>query len=517
MGKGVKSESQGAPFRSLPIPTMLVRDERVAWINDALAELAGERAEDLVDRPLEELVSHGDLPALRRALTPGARCRVRTHLRSGSQEVALDMLVSPAEGGHWLTGANVTALEVAEGTIARLGELYVSRGGRAMLDRQTFLGVSRELFQSLGWTVAILSVQHDGLVLDHLLASEDGDDVVLRHARNLLGELIAYEHVPVIAECVRTRSGTFAEDTPQAAARLLTGRGMEAAEVEELTRAMQRMGYQRRVCAPVLVGDRVRHVIMGFGPRLTERDFIAVQLFAAQFAASELLGELSEDLIRQQRLAALGQLSMLVAHEVRNPLAVIFQAARQIRRRAEGVEQVGELLDILDEEAERLKNLVDDLVHFAGPLQPRLQPVDLSEVVRWCAIGLRDDASSAVDERVQTDVTTDAALVRGDPLLLRQALTHLLNHAVEHAGAGCRVWLRSEQAGELVRLVVGGEGPPHRGREADELFEPCFNTKAPGSGLSLPVVRRLIEDQEGRIEVERDADHCAFSVYLPPA
>lgn len=490
----------------------------MAWANHALAGLLGGSPEELVGRKLDEIVIADDRQRLERAMADGSRPRqVRVHLWGADREVTLRLLVGPAVGGgHWLTGSDVTGIERTEDVIARLGELYVSREGRAMMNTGAFLAASQALFQSLGWAVVVLSVRSDGFVFEHLFAPEAAEDPAVRLLRSLIGTKVPHARLPGAAECMRTRRGVFRDDAPERAAQISLESHGDAEGARDVAEAMEELGRQRHVVAPVVVGDRVHQVVLAVGPYLTERDFAAVQLFAAQMAATHVLGELSEEMVRQQRLAAVGQLAMLVAHEVRNPLAVIFQACRQLRRLPEISPESDRLLGILDEEAERLRRLVDDLVHFAGPTQPRLQTVDLSEVVHWALHGLRSEGDKATAlDRMGVDLDIRASMVTADPMLLRQVLTHLLSHAVEHGAPDGRVFVSSESAAEEVRILVGHEGPPPSEEEAKRLFEPFFSTKAVSSGLGLPVVKRLVEDQGGRVEVDHDAAHCTFAVHLP--
>lgn len=403
-----------------------------------------------------------------------------------------------------------------EDTINRLAELYLSRGGRTMMDPDAFLSASQAVFELLGWTVLVYRVVGDTVELHRMLAPREQDDEAIRFLRDLSSQPVPIEQLPTLAECVRTGRGQFHENTPATAERLQLALTGDAAEARRVADAMQRAGWQRRACAPVVVGERLRYLVIAFGTSLEARDFAAIQLFAAQLAASELLHELSEDTVRQHRLAALGQLSMLVAHEVRNPLAVIFQACRQLRRLADGSGDQLELLNILDEEANRLKRLADDLVHFAGPTQPRIQAVDLGEVLHWSRLSLIE-AGETQSERLEVRLDPAAALVQADPLLLRQALAYLLAHAFQHAGAKGRVWVESEGRPDGVRLRVHNSGPPLADDLAKRLFEPFFSTKGAESGLGLAAVRRLVEDQGCRVQLDRDEDHCAFSVFLPAA
>jgi two-component system, NtrC family, sensor histidine kinase HydH len=376
----------------------------------------------------------------------------------------------------------VTVDPIPQDTLTVLAALHTGSGGRPTVDRAAFLDASAALFESLGWAAQLWAVQGSAVELERVLGAR-GDAV------GAVQEAVPLAELPQVERCVRTGRGDVSVSTA---------------------------GAEKAVAVPVVVGDRVSHVVVVAAPSFTERDVAAVQLFAAQLAASEAYRQVGEDMARQQRLAALGQLSTVVAHEVRNPLAVIFQACRQLRREVGEQETATQLLHILDEEAERLRCLVDDLVDFAGPLQSRPQVVDLSELVGWCRWGMDEDGEADGRPKLTVRIDDDASLVKADPLLLRQALIHLLNHAAERAGASGHVELLCGRESSSVRIRVCDDGPPLPEEVAVNVFEPFFTTKRAGSGLGLAVVRRLVEHQGGRVVLDpANDDGCVISVYVP--
>jgi signal transduction histidine kinase len=506
----------------MPWPTVLVKGDDILWSNVAFASAIGVPWEELPGTSMRDLVFAEDHARLQQALAEvcDRPARTRLHMRGADgARRAFDVLVGAGseEGTRWLGLTDVTDAEGAEDIIASLAGLSTSGDGKAMMDRDGFLQAGHTFFASLGWTVAIFAVHGDEVELERVLGKLT-DDAPGRFLHSLIGRRLALEQIPDMAQCVRTRRGSFVDAAADRAASASRRYGWDEDGSREIAAAMNRLGLDRRVCAPVIAGDRPRHVVLGMGPSLTERDFAAIQLFAAQLAACEVLRDISEDMARQQRLAGLGQLSTMVAHEVRNPLAVIFQAGRQLRRRLEGHASAGELLDILDEEAGRLKRLVDDLVEFAGPTRPRLQAVDLSEVVRWCLMGLQEgDETPEGRAELTLRIAEEATLVHADPLLLRQALTHLLTHAFERAGATGSVLLFAERVDGRVHVRVCDDGPEIADGTHD-VFEPFLSTGASGSGLGLAVVRRLVEDLQGTVTFDpKHPDGCAFTLDLGAA
>ncbi|MCB9630977.1 MAG: hypothetical protein H6721_02340 [Sandaracinus sp.] len=266
--------------------------------------------------------------------------------------------------------------------------------------------------------------------------------------------------------------------------------------------------------APVFVDDRVAFVLMFTGAAITERDYAAIQLFAAMISAAEQLGAVSDEMARQERHAALGQMAAQLAHEVRNPLAVLYQATSQIRHRQRDGRDIGDLLSMIDEESRRLDRLVNDLVHFAAPLAPRIRETSLEPIVRYALDGVRAELGDASFAALAMHVDIDELSILADAVLLRQALAHLFHNAIGHAEKGGAVEVRAEREGDWVRLRVRNDGAPLAPDVARRVFEPFFSTKARGSGLGLAVVRRLVEDQGGRVLLESHDAGVSFAVML---
>ena len=227
-------------------------------------------------------------------------------------------------------------------------------------------------------------------------------------------------------------------------------------------------------------------------------------------------------LVRRERMAALGELSATVAHEVRNPLGVIINALATLRRLKPDVTQgdAGSLLSIMDDEVRRLEHLVNDLLDFARPVEPRLQPQLLQPVV--------EDALSASLRAVgphitvSRDVDAQVPPIAVDPQLFHVALTNLFNNAVQAMPRGGTLTTRLEpdtHAGlPQARLTISDTGHGMTPEVKARIFEPFFTTRASGTGLGLAIVRRIIESHHGELAVQSTPGQgTTFTVWLPYA
>jgi len=248
------------------------------------------------------------------------------------------------------------------------------------------------------------------------------------------------------------------------------------------------------------------------------RDITADKRAAAERGAlEERMRELQHTLIQRERLAAIGEMAAVMAHEIRNPLGVIFNSIGGLRRLVRGPADAQALLDLAWEDAERLKRLVADLLEFASPYRPSLEVVDVAPIVAEAVAAAQRDPTLPRRSGVSVEVCVPPALpqVRADPARFHRALVNLLTNAFQHVAAGGRVQVSVVLAGDTeVRISVRNDGAPLPPEVAQRAFDPFFTTRAAGTGLGLAVVRRIIEDLGGRIALDAQDEGVSFSVWL---
>ena len=237
------------------------------------------------------------------------------------------------------------------------------------------------------------------------------------------------------------------------------------------------------------------------------------------------LREFQRELVRRERLAAVGQLAASVAHEVRNPLGVLANSVTTLVRHhlPLGNATIGSLVNAMGEEVERLDLLITSLVDFAQPPAPRLTAQPLAPVVEEAL----DNAlhTSEVPVRITVTRALDPAVPEAplDALLLHRALNNLFLNALQAMPQGglLRVELsRDEPSAQEgpphARITISDTGagiPPEVMRR---LFEPFFTTKALGAGLGLAIVRGIVEAHHGKVDVRSTpGEGTTFTVRLP--
>lgn len=216
--------------------------------------------------------------------------------------------------------------------------------------------------------------------------------------------------------------------------------------------------------------------------------------------AQEQLEAAQADLMKKERLATLGELAAVLAHEVRNPLAVIFNALATLKRTSEPDEQGRLMLDVIHEESERLDRMVSALLDLARPSATRLSPTPVLELVRSSIDAARNVAEPVSEVRLL--VPQPLPLARLDEQQVHQALVNLVSNAVQATGRSGPVQVRVTVEDALLRVDVidDGDGVPMELRE--RVFAPFFTGRARGTGLGLAVVRRVVEAHHGSITIE---------------
>jgi len=206
--------------------------------------------------------------------------------------------------------------------------------------------------------------------------------------------------------------------------------------------------------------------------------------------------ELNRALQEQAGLVRLGKMATVVAHEVKNPLAGISGAVQVFSRRLPPDSPDQAILQEIQERISGLNQIVEDLLLFARPRPPRLQPVPILSLVRSSVETLRQDPDNA---RIVFRIEGKERMVSADPVLLRPVLSNLLINASQAVGGKGRIRVSVDPDGSDCVLRIHDDGPGIPEDLRAKVFEPFFTTKSRGTGLGLAIARRILELQSGEI------------------
>ena len=226
---------------------------------------------------------------------------------------------------------------------------------------------------------------------------------------------------------------------------------------------------------------------------------------------------MQSELVTKNQLAAVGELAAAIAHEVRNPLAIIVNAVAGLRRVTGSEEDRSTLLGIVDEEAARLNRLVTDLLRFARPVSVKRSPVSLGELAKRSRSQIMDGheivVSLAADPEIQT--------VWVDPNLFRLVFDNLEQNACQSMQGGGRVDIvvtRGElsNGGAAVSIQIKDHGHGMEPEVRERALDPFFTTRPSGTGLGLPIVQRIVDAHGGELVIEsQEGAGTSITLFLP--
>jgi two-component system, NtrC family, sensor histidine kinase HydH len=211
---------------------------------------------------------------------------------------------------------------------------------------------------------------------------------------------------------------------------------------------------------------------------------------------------LEGQLHQSERLAALGEMTAGVAHEVRNPLGIISSTAELLREQLARYEPNNRLAQIIVEESNRLNEKVTEFLDFARPRIPNLRPCDL-EVVLNRSLELLQPEIDRLGIKVTREYHLNGRSLMVDQDLLHQAFLNILLNAIQALSQGGRLTVFTlpgphGQGGEI-RFQDDGEGI--EAETLNKILNPFFTTKEKGSGLGLPIVKSIIEAHQGHLKI----------------
>lgn len=239
--------------------------------------------------------------------------------------------------------------------------------------------------------------------------------------------------------------------------------------------------------------------------------------------ANRRLAEAQEEARRSERLAALGQLSAGLAHELRNPLAVIKGSAETLTRKLQSTDPVTtEMTGFISSEVNRLNAIVTRFLNFARPLKVELRPEQIPPLVER-ALKAGHDRWPEAQVEVERQYGSNLPNANVDAELCEQVFTNLVLNAYEAMPGGGKLRVTvtpansDGQRGVAVEVEDTGPGiPPELGQQ---IFNPFFTTKKDGVGLGLSIVSKIVDDHRGWIRVSpaqgKPAKGACFRVFLP--
>lgn len=234
-------------------------------------------------------------------------------------------------------------------------------------------------------------------------------------------------------------------------------------------------------------------------------------------ASNRSLQRAEASLRRSERLAALGQLTAGLAHELRNPLGTIKASAEMLTKKSTHAqpEVMSEMAGFIGTEVDRMNGLISSFLDFARPLQLRPSPGDLRPLLNDIERQLSDlSHTRQVSLRIQ--IENEPLVFSFDSDLLRLVIQNLAQNAIQASLPGSVVEIQARTEADFVEITVSDHGEGIQPQHLENVFNPFFTTKPTGVGLGLAIVSKIVDEHRGKIQVRSKVGNgTTFTITLP--
>ena len=256
------------------------------------------------------------------------------------------------------------------------------------------------------------------------------------------------------------------------------------------------------------------------------------------FRDLSLVRELEQRLRRADRLAAVGRMAAMVAHEIKNPLVALKTFVDMVPRRAKDPVFIARFQDIVPKEVDRVNAIMEELLELSRPPRLSLRPLHVHEVIARC-VALYEQQAAERSITIVQELAPVLALVRADPEYLSRAVGNLAINAIQAMTTGGQLTIRTgngvpwlstlgettapvdlgtaaDAAQAFVFIALADTGTGMTPEQLDSLFTPFFTTKEKGTGLGLALTHKIIEEHQGHLHVESQFGiGSTFTILLP--
>ncbi|HEY3398140.1 MAG TPA: ATP-binding protein [Armatimonadota bacterium] len=560
---------------AMPLRLIVIdEDLRIVHANPAYYQQRGLTHDQLLGATVDDVFAHELLEdaGLRRALESTLATGERIwwsgfrEQSPGHPERIVNIRIDPCKGPDGRPGLLVTIEDVSE----RYRQIYertllqeISQAMLSTLDLPRLLhailtGISAGGAAGLGFNRAILMLvdEDEGVLKAEMAVGPDN----ARQAEAIWSELSGryrtlqdflqdYDRLPPpsqrpLADLVQQLVVPLRDSEHLPMLALLTGETIHVLDAQNDPRVSpefaQLLQSPEFVVAPLLVGERrlgvavadnfITHkVIRGSDVHLmtslANQAALAIdraQLFReAQERADQLtvalddLKSAEQELLRNARLATIGQVTAAVAHEIRNPLSTIGGFARSIVRDPSEMQRNQRNAQIIVDETTRLEELLAGLLDFSRPDSLQLQRQPLLPLVE-SVLEMTADEREHAGISLRLDLAPDLPDLELDSNQFRQVLLNLIRNATEAMPLGGEVTVSAQPTDRGVELSIRDTGEGIPAQSLEHIFESFFTTKPTGTGLGLALARKILDAHNALIEVESaPGQGAAFTIILP--
>ena len=229
------------------------------------------------------------------------------------------------------------------------------------------------------------------------------------------------------------------------------------------------------------------------------------------------LREAQSQLIAKERLAAIGEFTSMIVHEIRNPLTTIKMALDVLLRRVELPESAQKRIELATEESIRLESLLQEILLYAKPQILQTEVLELGAIID-SVLETSRELPCTQGRQIYWQPSERSLMVQADADKIKQVIANLISNACEAIAPGesVKCTIRVEASRKQIIFAVQNGGDPIPAEVLPQLTQPFFTTKPSGTGLGLPIVKRIIEAHHGQLDIESNPEAgTTVSISLP--
>jgi len=255
--------------------------------------------------------------------------------------------------------------------------------------------------------------------------------------------------------------------------------------------------------------SKFRYLIFGVSLGITILIFLALLLVVRKAEITlrkraEEQKHLEDQLNQAERLAALGEMVAGVSHEIKNPLGIIRSTAELLTEKLESDPVQKKLSGIIFDESCRLNDIVTDFLDFARPQLPMLQDGNLKDIFHRIFTFLQPELNKRAITLNTDDLDSRDFTIKLDPGLLYRAFFNIFINAVQSMKNGGDITITIKEENQNYHIHIRDTGEGISKKNINKIFNPFFTTKDKGSGLGLPIVKKIIEGHNGTIDIKSE-------------
>jgi two-component system sensor histidine kinase AtoS len=262
-----------------------------------------------------------------------------------------------------------------------------------------------------------------------------------------------------------------------------------------------------------------QEVTVGISTSLLHSQTVRTNGAIAIFSDLTKTKSLEERVKHSEKLAILGEMAAVMAHEIRNPLNSIAGFSQLLQSRIAETEKNRRYADIIVNEAFRVDTLISDILDFAHQKKTIWSGIDMNVLIDRVLDGRRARAEEKNIELVK-NIPKPLSVIQGDAVRLERVVLNLANNAIEAIDSNGRIEIgaceKSDQNGPGIELIVADNGCGIPPENIESIFKPFFTTKQAGTGLGMAIIQKIIEEHQGKISVESEIGRgTKFTLFLP--